>query len=334
MDPLCDENVSGHAKTDPPPLGLATSVSLGLFCEPLIKHAAGDRIRARQLQLGGVILVAVAALLRNSNRLTQLSGGKPAGGANLTVVMDDGFVLIHARPVADHERARERPHITHAVLGTQGMQTGLLVDFAGDCLFEVFAGVNESGDERKTVGVPLAVVCQQYALAVTAGHQRHDGGFDTGEHHFARGGAADSLGAEGRLFAAVGGVAHVDEVVAACKGGCVVGAAFRVLVDRVVAETTGGGAHPRVVEVGGDLREGFVLAVEHVHLCPAVLLRVGTVGGGADDAARKDRLFGQRLDSILTGQVVQGSVIVEEGFPFTGDEQVARCVSVSGRVFR
>ena len=334
MDPLCDENVSGHAKTDPPPLGLATSVSLGLFCEPLINHAASDGVRAGQLQLGGVILVTVATFLRNSNRLTQLSGGEPACGTNLTVVVDDGFVLIHAHPVANHERTRERPHIAHTVLGAEGVQAGFFVDFAGDCLFEVFAGVNESGDERKTVGVPLAVVCQQYALAVTAGHQRHDGGFDTGEHHFARGGAADSLGAEGRLFAAVGGVAHVDEVVAACKGGCVVGAAFRVLVDRVVPEATAGGAHPRIIQVSGDLREGFILTVEHVHLRTTILLGVSTVGGGADYAARKDRIFGQRLGSIVTGQVVHGSVIVEEGFPFTGNEQVARCMSISGSVFR
>lgn len=324
MGPLCDENVSGHAKTDPPPLGLATSVSLGLFGEPLIKHAAGDRIRAGQLQLGGVILVAIAALLRNCNRLTQLGGGKPACGTNLAIMVDDGFILIHARPVANHERARERPHITHTVFGAEGVQAGLLVDFASDCLFEVLAGVNETGDEGETVGVPLAVIRQQHALAVAAGHQRHDGGFDAGEHHLAGGGAADSLGAEGRLLAAVCGVAHVNEVVAACQGGGVVGAAFRVLVHRVVAETTGGGAHPRVVQVGGDLREGFILAVEHVHLCPAVLLRVGTVGGGADHTARKDSLFGQRLGSIVTGQVVQGSVIVEEGFPFAGDEQVAQ----------
>lgn len=339
MDPLCNENVSGHAKTDPPPLGLATSVSLGLFREPLINHAAGDGVRAGQLQLGGVILVAVAALLRNSNRLTQLSGGEPACGTNLTVVMDDGLVLIHAHPVANHERTRKRPHITHAVLGAEGVQAGFLVDFTGDCLFEVFAGVNESGNEGETVGVPLAVIRQQHALTVTAGHQRHHGGFDAGEHHLAGGGAADSLRAEGRLLAAVGGVAHVDEVVAACQGGCVVGAALRVLVDRVVAETTGGGVHPRVVQVGGDLREGFVLAVEHVHLCPAILLcsillGVRTVGGGADHAACKNRLFGQQLGSIATGQVVQGSVIVEEGFPFAGNEQVARRVSVSGCVFR
>ena len=334
MDPLCDESVSGHAKTDPPPLGLATSVSLGLFCEPLINHAAGNGVRAGQLQLGGVILVTIAALLRNSNRLTQLSGGEPACGTNLTVVVDDGFVLIHAHPVANHERTRERPHIAHTVLGAQGVQAGFFVNFAGDCLFEVFAGVNETGDERKTVGVPLAVVCQQYALAVAAGHQSHHSGLNAGEHHLAGGGAADSLGAEGRLLATVGGVAHVDEVVAACKGGCVVGAAFRVLVDRVVPEATAGGAHPRVVQVGGDLREGFILTVEHVHLCLTILLGVGTVGGGADHTARKDSLFGQRLGSIVTGQVVQGSVIVEEGFPFAGNEQVARCVSVSGRVFR
>ena len=324
MEPLYDKSISGHAKTDPPPLGLATSVSLGLFGEPLIKHAAGDRIRARQLQLGGVILVAVAALLRNSNRLTQLSGGKPAGGANLTVVVDDGFVLIHARPVANHERSRERPHVTHAVLGAQGVQAGLFVDFAGNRLFKVLARVNETRDEGEAVGVPLAVIRQQHELAIAAGHQRHHGGFDTGEHQLAGGGAADALGAEGRFLAAVCGVAHVDEVVAACQGGGIVGAAFRVLVHRVVAETTGGGAHPRVVQVGGDLREGFILAVEHVHLCPTVLLRVGTVGGGADHTARKDSLFGQRLGSIVTGQVVQGSVIVEEGFPFAGDEQVAQ----------
>lgn len=334
MNPLCDESVSGHAKTDPPPLGLATSVSLGLFCEPLINHAAGNGIRAGQLQLGGVVLVAVAALLRNSNRLTQLSGGEPACGTNLTVVMDDGFVLIHAHPVANHERARERPHITHAVLSAEGVQTGFFVDFTGDCLFEVFAGVNESGNEGETVGVPLAVIRQQHPLAVAAGYQRHHGGFNAGEHHLAGGGAADALGAEGRLLAAVCGVAHVDEVVAACQGGGVVGAAFRVVVDRVVAETTGGGVHPRGVEVGGDLREGFVPTVEHVHLCPAVLLRVGTVGGGANHATRKDSLFGQRLGSIVTGQVVQGSVIVEEGFPFAGNEQVTRRVSVSGCVFR
>ena len=334
MDPLCDENVSGHAKTDPPPLGLATSVSLGLFCEPLINHAAGNSVRAGQLQLGGVILVAVTALLRNSNRLTQLSGGKPACGTDLTVVMNDSFVLIHARLVANHERTRERPHITHAVLGAQGVQTGLFVDFAGNRLFEVFAGVNETGDEGEAVGVPLAVIRQQHALAVAAGHQRHHGGFNAGEHHLAGGGAADALGAEGRFLAAVCGVAHVDEVVAACQGGGVVGAAFRVIVDRVVAETTGGGAHPRGVQVGGDLRESFVLAVEHVHLCLTILLGVSTVGGGANYTARKDSLFGQRLGSIVTGQVVQGSVIAEEGFPFAGDEQVARCVSVSGCVFR
>ena len=334
MDPLCNENVSGHAKTDPPPLGLATSVSLGLFCEPLINHAAGNGVRAGQLQLGGVVLVAIAALLRNSNRLTQLSGGEPAGGTNLTIVMNDRFVLIHAHPVANHERTRERPHITHAVLGTQGMQTGLFVDFAGNRLFKVLTGVNETRDEGETVGVPLAVIRQQYALAVAAGHQRHDGGFDAGEHHLAGGGAADALGAEGRLLTTVGGVAHVDEVVAACQGGGVVGAAFRVIVDRIVAETTGGGAHPRGVQVGGNLREGFVLTIEHVHLCLTILLGVGTVGGGANHATRKDGLFGQRLGSIVTGQVVQGSVIVEEGFPFAGNEQVARCVSVSGRVFR
>ena len=334
MEPLCNESVSGHAKTDPPPLGLATSVSLGLFCEPLINHAAGNGVRAGQLQLGGVVLVAVAALLRNSNRLTQLSGGEPAGGTDLTIVMDDGFILIHAHPVADHERTRERPHIAHTVLGAEGVQTGFFVDFAGDCLFEVFAGVNESGDEGEAVGVPLAVIRQQHALAVAAGHQSHHSGLNAGEHHLAGGGAADSLGAEGRLLATVGGVAHVDEIVAACQGGGVVGATFRVIVDRVVAETTGGGAHPRVVQVSGDLREGFILTVEHVHLCPAVLLRVGTVGGGANHAARKDSVFGQRLGSTDTGQVVQGSVIAEQGFPFAGDEQVARCVSVSGRVFR
>ena len=334
MNPLCDESVSGHAKTDPPPLGLATSVSLGLFCEPLINHAAGDGVRTGQLQLGGVVLIAVAALLRNRDRLTQLSGGEPACGANLTVVMDDGVVLIHAHPVANHERTRERPHITHTVLGAEGMQAGFFVDFAGDCLFKVFAGVNKSGNEGEPVGVPLAVIRQQHALAVAAGHQRHHGGFNAGEHHLARGGAADSLRAEGRLLAAVGGVAHIDEVVAACQGGGVVGAAFRVLVDRVVAEATGGGVHPRVVQVGGDLREGFVLAVEHEHLRRTVLLLVSAVSGGADDAARKDRLFGQQLGSIVTGQVVQGSVIVEEGFPFTGNEQVARRVSVSGCVFR
>ncbi len=334
MNPLCDESVSGHAKTDPPPLGLATSVSLGLFCEPLINHAAGDGVRAGQLQLGGVVLVAVAALLRNSNRLTQLSGGEPACGTNLTVVMDDGFILIHMHPVANHERTRERPHVTHAVLGAESVQAGFFVDFAGNCLFEVFAGVNESGNEGKTVGVPLAVIRQQHALTVAASHQRHHGGFNAGEHHLTGGGTADSLGAEGRLLAAVGGVAHVDEVVAACQGGGVVGAAFRVVVDRVVAEATAGGAHLRVVQVGGDLREGFVLAVEHAHLHPAILFRISTVGGGTDDAARKDRLFGQRLGSIVTGQVVQGSVIVEEGFPFTGNEQVARRMSVSGCVFR
>ena len=334
MNPLCDESVSGHAKTDPPPLGLATSVSLGLFCEPLINHAAGDGVRAGQLQLGGVVLVAVAALLRNSNRLTQLSGGEPACGTNLTVVMDDGFGLIHTHPVANHERTRERPHIAHTVLGAESVQAGFFVDFTGNCLFEVFAGVNESGNEGETVGVPLTVIRQQHALAVVAGHQRHHGRFNAGEHHLAGGGAADSLRAEGRLLAAVGGVAHVDEVVAACQGGCVVGAAFRVLVDRVVAEAAAGGAHLRVVQVGGDLREGFVLAVEHVHLCRTVLLLVSAVSGGTDDAARKDRLFGQRLGSIVTGQVVQGSVIVEEGFPLAGNEQVTRCVSVSGCVFR
>lgn len=334
MNPLCDESVSGHAKTDPPPLGLATSVSLGLFCEPLINHAAGDGVRAGQLQLGGVVLVAVAALLRNSNRLTQLSGGEPACGTNLTVVMDDGFILIHTHPVANHERTRERPHVTHAVLGAESVQAGFFVDFAGNCLFEVFAGVNKTGNKGETVGVPLAVIRQQHPLAVAAGHQRHHGGFNAGEHHLAGGGAADSLGAEGRLLAAVGGVAHVDEVVAACKGGCVVGAAFRVLVDRVVPEATAGGAHPRIIQVSGDLCEGFVLAVEHMHLRPAILFRISTVGGGADDAARKDRIFGQRLGSIATGQVVQGSIIVEEGFPFAGNEQVARRVSVSGCVFR
>ena len=332
MDPLCDENVSGHAKTDPPPLGLATSVSLGLFGEPLIKHAAGDSVRAGQLKLGGVVLVAIAALLRNRYRLTQFGGGEPAGGTDLTIVMNDGFVFIHAHPVADHERTRERPHIAHTVLGAEGVQTSFFVNFAGNCLSKVFAGVNETGDEGEAVGVPLAVIRQQHALAVAAGHQRHHGGFNAGEHQLAGGGAADALGAEGRFLAAVCGVAHVDEVVAACQGGGVVGAAFRVIMDRVVAEATGGGVHPRVVQVGGDLREGFVLAVEHVHLCLTILLGVGTVGGGANYTARKDGLFGQRLGSIVTGQVVQGSVIAEQGFPFAGDEQVARCVSVNGCV--
>lgn len=235
-------------------MGLATSVSLGLFCEPLINHASGNGVRAGQLQLGGVVLVAVAALLRNRDCLTQLSGGEPACSTDLTVVMDDGLVLIHAHPVANHERTRERPHVTHAVLSAQCMQAGFFVDFAGDRLFKVFAGVNEPCNEGETVGVPLAVIRQQHALAVATGHQRHHGGFDTGEDHLAGGGAADSLGTEGRLLAAVGGVAHIDEVVAACQGGGVVGAAFRVLVDRVVAEAATGGARPRVVQVGGNLR--------------------------------------------------------------------------------
>lgn len=239
-------------------------------------------------------------------------------------MVDDGFILIHARPVANHERARERPHITHAVLGAEGMQAGLLVDFASDCLFEVLARVNEPGDEGKAVGVPLAVIRQQHALAVAAGHQRHHGGFNAGEHQLAGGGAADALGAEGRLLAAVCGVAHVNEVVAACQGGGVVGAAFRVIMDRVVAEATGGGVHPRVVQVGGNLREGFVLTIEHVHLCLTILLGDGTVGGGANHATRKDSVFGQRLGSIVTGQVVQGSVIVEEGFSRAGNQQVAQ----------
>ena len=334
MDPLCDENVSGHAKTDPPPLGLATSVSLGLFCEPLINHAASDGVRAGQLQLGGVILVTVATFLRNSNRLTQLSGGEPACGTNLTVVVDDGFVLIHAHPVANHERSRERPHVTHAVLGAQGVQAGLFVDFAGNRLFKVLARVNETRDEGEAVGVPLAVIRQQHELAIAAGHQRHHGGFDTGEHQLAGGGAADSLGAEGRLLATVGGVAHVDEVVAACQGGGVVGAAFRVLVDRVVPEATAGGAHPRIIQVSGDLREGFILTVEHVHLRTTILLGVSTVGGGANHATRQDSFLRQRLGSIVTGQVVHGSVSVEKGFPFARKEQVARCMSISGSVFR
>ncbi len=334
MDTLCNESVSGHAKTDPPPLGLATSVALGLFCEPLINHAASDGIRAGQLQLGGVVLPTIAAILRNGNRLTQLSGSEPACGTNFTVVVDDGLVLVHAHPVANHERTRERPHIAHAVLGTEGMQAGFFVDFTGDCLFEVFAGVNEPGNEGETVGVPLAVIRQQHALAVATGHQRHHGGFDAGEHHLAGGGAADSLGPEGRLLAAVGGVAHVDEVVAACQGGGVVGAALRVLVDRVVAEAAAGDANLRVVQLGGDLREGFVLAVEHVRLRLTIFLHVGAVGSREDDAARKDRLFGQRLGTIVTGQIVQGSVIVEESFPFAGNEQVARRVSIGGRVFR
>ena len=334
MDPLCDESVSGHAKTDPPPLGLATSVSLGLFREPLINHAAGNGVRTGQLQLGGVVLLAVVALLRNRDRLTQLNSGEPARGTNLTVVVDDGLVLIHAHPVANHERTRERPHVTHAVLGAQGVQAGFFVDFAGDCLFEVFAWVNEPCNEGETVGVPLAVIRQQHALAVATGHQRHHGGFDAGKDHFAGGGAADSLGAEGRLLTAVGGVTHVDEVVAACQGDGVVGATFRVLVDRVVAEAAAGDANLRVVQVGGDLREGFVLAVEHVHLRRTVLLCVRSVGGGVNHAARKDRVFGQRLGSTVTGQVVQGSVIVEEGFPLAGNEQITRRVSVGGRVFR
>ena len=151
-------------------------------------------------------------------------------------MMGDGLILIHAHPVANHERTRERPHIAHTVLGAEGVQADFLIDLTGDCFLEVFARVNESGDEGEAVGVPLAVIRQQHALAVTAGHQRHHGGFDTGKHHFARGGAADSLRAEGRLLAAVGGVAHLDQVVAACQGGGVVGAAFRVLVDRVVEE--------------------------------------------------------------------------------------------------
>ncbi len=278
-------------------MGLATSVSLGLFGEPLINHAAGDRVRAGQLKLGGVVLPAVAALLRDSNRLTQLRGGEPARRTNLTVVVDDGFVLVHAHPVADHERARERPHITHAVFGAEGMQAGFFIDLAGNRLFEVLARVNESGDEREAVRVPLAVIRQQHALAVAAGHQRHHGGLNAGKHHLAGGGTADSLRAEGRLLTAVGGVAHVDEVVAACQGGGVVGAAFRVVVDRVVAEAAGGGVHPRVVEIGGNLREGFVLAVEYVHLCPvllclAALLCFNAVGGGANHAARQNSILG------------------------------------------
>lgn len=333
--------VCGHGKRDPPPLGLATSVALGLFCEPLIEHAAGDRIRAGQLQLGGFVLPTVAVFLRDGYRLAQLLGGKPAGGANFTVVVNDGLVLVHGHSVADHERAREGPHIAHAVLGAESVQAGLFVDFTGDGLLEVFARVDEPGDECETVRVPLAVIGQEHALAVAAHDQAHDGRFDAGKDHFAGCGAADSPATDGGFFTSVGGVPHFDEVVAAGQGCGVVGAAERVAVHRVVAEAAGGGLHGslRTVRFGGidllgDGLKGVVLAVEGVYLCPAILLRVGAVSGRANHAARQDSVLSQRLGSIATSQVVQGSVIVEEGFPFAGDEQVARCVSVSGRVFR
>ena len=158
MEPLCNKSVSGHVKTDPPPLGLATSVSLGLFGEPLINHAAGNGVRAGQLKLGGVVLGAVAALLRDSNRLTQFGGGEPACRTNLTVVVDDGFVFVHAHPVANHERTRERPHITHAVFGAEGMQAGLFVDLAGNRPFEVFTRINKASNKGEAVRVPLAVI--------------------------------------------------------------------------------------------------------------------------------------------------------------------------------
>lgn len=322
-------------------MGLATSVALGLFGEPVIQHTTGHGVGAGQLQLGGVVLPTVAVFLRDGDRLAQLLGGKPAGGANFTVVMDNGLVLIHGHSVADHERARERPYVTHAVLGAENVQAGLFVDFTGDGLFKVFTRVDEPGDECETIGVPLAVIGQQYAFAVAAGHQRHDGRFDTGEHHFAGCGAADSLAADGGFFTGVGGVPHFDEVVAAGQGYGVAGAAERVAVHRVVAESAGRGLHGSLravrfggIELLGDGLKGVVLAVEGVYLCPAILLRVSAVSGRANHAARQDSVLSQRLGSIATGQVVQGSVIVEEGFPFAGDEQVARCVSVSGRVFR
>ena len=239
-------------------------------------------------------------------------------------MVNDGLILVHGHPVADHERAREGPHIAHAVLAAFRAQAGLFVDFTGDGLLEVFARVDEPGDECETVGVPLAVIGQEHALAVAAHDQAHDGRFDAGKDHFAGCGAADTLRTEGRLLATVGGVPHFDEVVAAGQGGCVVGAAFRVLVDRVVPEATAGGAHPRIIQVSGDLREGFILTVEHVHLCLTILLGDGTVGGGANHATRKDSVFGQQLGSIVTGQVVQGSVIVEEGFSRAGNQQVAQ----------
>ena len=333
--------VCGHGKRDPPPLGLATSVALGLFCEPLIEHAAGDRIRAGQLQLGGVVLPTVAVFLRDGYRLAQLLGGKPAGGANFTVVMDNGLVLIHGHSVADHERAWERPYVTHAVLGAESVQAGLFVDFTGDGLFKVFTRVDEPCDEGETIGVPLAVIGQQYAFAVAAHDQAHDGRFDAGKDHFAGCGAADSPATDGGFFTSVGGVPHFDEVVAAGQGYGVAGAAERVAVHRVVAESAGGGLHGSLrtvrfggIELLGDGLKGVVLAVEGVYLCPAILLRVSAVSGRANHAAHQDSVLSQRLGSIATGQVVQGSIIVEEGFPFAGDEQVARCVSVSGRVFR
>ena len=112
-------------------------------------------------------------------------------------------------------------------------------------------------------------------------------------------------------------------------------------MDRVVAEAAGGCVYPRVVEVGSDLREGFVLAVKYVHLCPvllclAALLCFNAVCGGANHAARQDSVLGQRLGSIATGQVVQDSVVVEEGLSLAGDEQVARGAvrNSLGRVFR
>ena len=65
-----------------------------------------------------------------------------------------------------------------------------------------------------------------------------------------------------------------------------------------------------------------------------VVLGVSTVGGGANHATRQDSFLRQRLGSIVTGQVVHGSVSVEKGFPFARNEQVAWRVSISGRVFR
>ena len=114
------------------------------------------------------------------------------------------------------------------------------------------------------------------------------------------------------------------------------GTTFRVLVDRVVAEAPAGGAHPRVVQLGGNLREGFVLAVNHVHLCRAILLHVIAVSGGTDYAVRQDSFLRQQFGRITTGQIVHGSLIVEEGFPFARNEQVAQCALRNSlmRVFR
>ena len=232
--------------------------------------------------------------------------------------MFHGLGVIDRYPVADHERAREGPHIAHAVVKVESLQPGFFIDFAGYCLFQVLAGIHEPGDEGEAVFVPEPIIRQQHPFAVAAEDERHNRRFDAREYELAGCGAPHlAFPVDQRRISRVRGILHFKKVVAFSKGGGVAGTPGGVFVHGVEAEPVLRCGDGRIRVSSGEIfreREQFFI------------LQVGcmVIGAFPVGGLSKFRFQAGFDDGVLWRfrQVMNGSVTVHKGFSTSRNNQV------------